>query len=160
MRPGFDSPQPDKMKGKKVVEEQKIKRPLIGTGVFLVRGREILMGLRKSSHGSGTWSLFGGHLEFGESLIDCAKREVLEETGVLIKSLRHGPYTEDLYEKEGKHYITFFLLAEMPNDGQEPKITEPDKWERFEWRRWDNLPEPLFLSLKNLKESGYNPFLR
>lgn len=147
------------MKGEKIEgKSANKKRPLIGTGVFLIRENKILFGLRKSPHGKGTWSLFGGHLEFGESLIDCAKREVFEETGIKVAHVRRGPYTEDVHENEGKHYVTFFMLAEMPNDGQEPKITEPDKWERFEWLRWDDLPEPLFLPLKHLKDSGYNPF--
>jgi 8-oxo-dGTP diphosphatase len=39
----------------------------------------------------------------------------------------------------------------------EPMIAEPDKFEKWIWVRWDDLPDPLFVPLLNLKESGFNP---
>ncbi len=35
--------------------------------------------------GRGRWGLFGGHVDAGESLIDCAKRESFEELGLTLK---------------------------------------------------------------------------
>lgn len=37
-------------------------------------------------HDSGNWSLPGGTLDFGEDILSCAKREVLEETGITINA--------------------------------------------------------------------------
>jgi 8-oxo-dGTP diphosphatase len=36
----------------------------------------------------GVWMAPGGHLEFGEGLFECAKREICEETGLEIKNIR------------------------------------------------------------------------
>ncbi len=34
------------------------------------------------------WSFPGGHLEDGESVVDCAKREIQEETGLVVENLK------------------------------------------------------------------------
>jgi 8-oxo-dGTP diphosphatase len=63
-----------------------MERPKVGVGVFIIKDKKILMGKRINSHGEGTWSLPGGHLEFFETFEDCAKREVMEETGLKISN--------------------------------------------------------------------------
>jgi 8-oxo-dGTP diphosphatase len=55
-------------------------RPKVGVAVIVVKDTRILLGKRVNSHGSGTWQFPGGHLEFGEPIEDCAKRELFEET--------------------------------------------------------------------------------
>ena len=57
-------------------------RPRIGVVVIIKKDNKILFGKRKGSHGEGSWSFPGGHLEFNENIEDCAVREVLEETGI------------------------------------------------------------------------------
>lgn len=48
-------------------------RPSIGVGVIVRNNDRVLIGRRKNSHGVDTWGFPGGHLEFGESVFDCAK---------------------------------------------------------------------------------------
>jgi 8-oxo-dGTP diphosphatase len=113
------------------------------------------MGKRKHGHGSGTWQFPGGHLEFNETIEDCARREVLEETGVRIKSLRLGPYTNDMFVKEQKHYITLFVLAQYASGVLQ--VREPEKCERWEWLVWPPDSRPLFLPARNLLKKNFNP---
>ena len=56
------------------------KRPKVGVGVFVFKDGKTLLGKRKNAHGDGTWNPPGGHLEFNESIEQCAQREVLENT--------------------------------------------------------------------------------
>ena len=58
------------------------KKPRVGIGVFVLKDGKFLLGKRKSSHGEGSWSFPGGHLEFNEELEDCTRREVMEEAGI------------------------------------------------------------------------------
>lgn len=60
----------------------------VGVGVMIFdKDGMILLGKRKGSHGAGEYSFPGGHLEYGESFEECAKREVMEECGIEIKNL-------------------------------------------------------------------------
>lgn len=129
------------------------RNPLVGVGVFIVRQGLVLLGLRKGSHGSGTWALVGGHLEFGESVEQCAKREVLEETGLEIQDLLHGTFSNDIFE--GKHYVTLFVVARC--EAGEPRVLEPEKCVEWKWFRWSELPEPLFQPLASILGAGYVP---
>jgi 8-oxo-dGTP diphosphatase len=118
-----------------------------------VREGQLLLGERIHSHGTGTWSPPGGHLEYGESPKECAIRELREETGLIATEVVPGPWTNDFFEAEGKHYISVFMFVK----GFEgvPQVTEPEKCARWCWFDFDALPQPLFLPLHNLlKESS------
>lgn len=123
-------------------------RPAVGVAVIVIKEGEILLGKRLNSHGSGTWALPGGHLELNESIEACARREVFEETGLSIQNIRYATFTNDIFTTEKKHYVTLFVVADY--DSGQPQIKEPDKCEKWDWFRWHALPEPLFLSLRNL----------
>ncbi|MEK7632279.1 MAG: NUDIX domain-containing protein [Patescibacteria group bacterium] len=95
----------------RVFDEQ--KRPKVGVGVVVFRGNEIVLMQRRGVHGEGSWCPPGGHLEYGESWEDCAKRETLEELGVEIENVEFLGVTNDIHEKEQKHYITIILRADI-----------------------------------------------
>ncbi|MEI6842907.1 MAG: NUDIX hydrolase [bacterium] len=133
------------------------KRPRVGVGVIVIRDNKVLLGKRKGSHGEGTWSFPGGHLEFFETIEDCARRELAEETGLRLVCIGRSTFTNDMFVAEGKHYITIFVQAYYYTGG-EPMVKEPDKCEGWEWFEWEHLPEPLFLPIQNLKKSAFNPF--
>lgn len=125
----------------------------VGIGVFIFKNGKFLMGRRRNAHGDGTWSIPGGHLEFGETFEDTAKREVLEETGLAITSVRFGAVTNDYFKDEAKHYVTIWMLSDWES-GKE-QITEPDKFIEMQWRDFDNLPKPLFLPWQQLLSSQF-----
>jgi 8-oxo-dGTP diphosphatase len=135
-----------------------IQEPRVGIGVFVIKDGKVLLGKRKNAHGDGSWSFPGGHLEFGESWEDCAAREVMEETGLNISNIRFGTATNDIFEKENKHYITIFMITDWQSG--EPQNMEPEKCEAWEWFEWkeESLPSSLFVPLQNLLKKGYTPF--
>ena len=124
------------------------KQVRVGVATIIRRDGAILLGERIGSHGANTWATPGGHLELGESIEDCAKREVLEETGLIVDSIEKFTFTNDIFEKDGKHYVTLFVVASIVSG--EPQVTEPDKCKQWKWCWLDDLPEPLFLPLINL----------
>ena len=136
-----------------------MERPKVGVGVIILRGNKVLMHKRKGAHGIGTWGFPGRHLEFLETPEDCAVRETLEDCGLNVKNPRRAPiFTNDVHDKEGKHYITLYVIAEY--DSGEAKIMESEKCERWDWFSWEELPQPLFIPIVNLLKQGYNPFIQ
>lgn len=124
-----------------------VARPKIGVGVLIVKGNSILLGKRKNAHGHDTWAPPGGHLELGESWQECAKREVLEETGLHLTACRFFAVTNDIFDEQ-KHYVTIFMQADYA--GGQVQNLEPDKCYGWQWFDIAQLPDNLFLPLLNL----------
>ena len=129
-------------------------RPRVGVAVIIHKEGQVLLGQRLGSHGAGSWQFPGGHLEYGESLAACAAREVTEETGLMVRGIRPVTFTNDIFAAEGKHYVTLYMLADYV--GGTPEVLEPHKCARWDWFRWDALPQPLFLPIENLLRAGFD----
>lgn len=83
-------------------------RPIVGVGgVIIQNGRTILI-RRGSEPLLGHWSIPGGTLELGETLVEGVAREMLEETGLVVRVL-------DLIE------VFERIIPEGPDKPGEPK---------------------------------------
>jgi 8-oxo-dGTP diphosphatase len=148
---GFESRHSDQFMKKSI-----LNRPKAAVVAFVRKDKKILLGKRVFAHGTGTWGLPGGHLEYGETVEECARREVLEEANVKIKNIVPISYTEDFFPKEKCHYITIFVVCDFYS-GQ-VKVNEPDKCEEWKWFDWNGLPKPLFVTLRNVLKQKFHPF--
>ncbi|WP_350332967.1 NUDIX hydrolase [Coralliovum pocilloporae] len=57
-------------------------RPKMAASLALWKGDDVLVIQRGKPPLEGVWSLPGGHVEFGETVADAARRELFEETGL------------------------------------------------------------------------------
>ena len=62
-----------------------VTRPVVGVGVVVLRGDNVLLIRRGRAPRLGDWSIPGGKQELGEGVREAALREVLEETGCGIR---------------------------------------------------------------------------
>ena len=140
----------------------------VGVGVLVFDTRQVcsstrvLLGRRKGAHGAGTWALPGGWLEVGEEFDACARRELLEETGLGEGHLDAAPgrtvpfVSNNVMEKV--HSVTVFVRLDLaaPKAADAVRVCEPHKC--YEWR-WCSLaepfPEPAFPPLASLVRSEY-----
>lgn len=132
-----------------------MSRPQVGVAVIVQRDGRVLLLKRKGAHGEGTWAPPGGHLEFGEVLEECARRETQEETGVVISDIEFVAITNDVFVAEQRHYLTVWV--EGTYESGQAAVAYPDKVEHVAWAAWDALPQPLFLPLQNLLSGRQYP---
>ena len=132
------------------MEQNKENRPKVGIGVMVIKDGKVLLGKRKGSHGQGEYAWPGGHMEYMESFEECAKREVMEETGIEIGNIKFLRLL-NLKTYAPKHYVDIGLMAQWISG--EPKIMEPEKCDGWAWYEMANLPQPLFGTIESYIES-------
>ena len=83
--------------------------PVVGVGAVVVRDGRALIVRRAHEPRKGEWSLPGGLLDLGESLVDAARREVKEETGLDVEV---GPMIEtfDRVHRDGEGRIRYHFV--------------------------------------------------
>jgi ADP-ribose pyrophosphatase YjhB (NUDIX family) len=87
-------------------------RPEVCVGAVAVAGDRLLLVRRGREPGRGLWSVPGGRVEAGESLVEAVERELLEETGVVA---RCGPLLGVAERRDGDHHFVILdYLVEVP----------------------------------------------
>jgi 8-oxo-dGTP diphosphatase len=126
----------------------------VGCGVILLKGNRILLGKRHEDpnkadselHLENTWTMPGGKIEYGESFEEAAKREVLEETGIVLNRVRIICVNND--KNEHAQFVTIGMLAEEFSG--DAKVMEPDEITEWRWFDLQDLPKPLYFPSEKL----------
>lgn len=116
------------------------ERPVVGVQIAVQKGGSVLLGRRKNCFGEGTWGLPGGHLEFGESFEQAARRELREETG--LEALKLITVGSENTPYEATHYVQIHVRV-LEYRGT-PEILEPLRCDGLEFFPLARLPENLF----------------
>jgi 8-oxo-dGTP diphosphatase len=61
------------------------ERPMVGVGGVVISGGRALLVRRGSAPLEGQWSIPGGMLEVGETILEGVRRELAEETGLEVR---------------------------------------------------------------------------
>lgn len=106
-----------------------------------VKGDSVLLVKRAQDPLKGYWALPGGYLDWDETVEECAKRELSEETGYCAKKVTLlGIYSEKRRDNEERQNVTIcFFTDEFEKKG------EFDSHESTEtrWFRFGELPEKM-----------------
>ncbi len=127
-----------------------LHRPVVGVGVMIMKDGKTLLGRRRNILGDGEYACPGGHLEFGESLEVAARREVMEECGIEVGTLRFA-YVLNVTAYPPKHFVFFVYQADWISG--EPQNIEPEKCYGWDWYALNELPQPLVYSMRFAREA-------
>jgi ADP-ribose pyrophosphatase YjhB (NUDIX family) len=93
------------------------ERPLVGVGGIVFQGDKVLLIRRGREPGRGKWSIPGGGVRLGETLEQAVKREMGEETGLLVEPVALVEVLERIIPgKDGRiryHYILIDYLCRV-----------------------------------------------
>ncbi|MFF9352469.1 NUDIX hydrolase [Streptomyces sp. NPDC014734] len=104
--------------------------------VAVFRGESVLL-VRSVENGSPVWKLPGGHTRADEGLIACARRELREETGLVLNAL-HCAFVMDAHDpRTGRHVVEIVLMPDEEINGR-PQACEQGREPYFV--RMDDLP--------------------
>jgi 8-oxo-dGTP pyrophosphatase MutT (NUDIX family) len=110
------------------------KRIGAAAAIFDDQGQILLV---KHNYGPLNWELPGGGSEPGETIVETALRETLEETSLIVKPIR----STGVYFYDANDSIGFVFLCER-NDNSLPIPQESEISECAYWPT-DNLPHPI-----------------
>ncbi len=112
-------------------------------GALIYDGPRVLLVKRGKEPLKDYWSLPGGAVEAGETLEEALRREVLEETGLIVKIIRLGDIFErimpDLAGRIEYHYVLMDYVCEIAGGELQPGSDSADvRW--FSPEEWKGVP--------------------
>lgn len=84
--------------------------PRVGVGAITIKDGKVLLVKRGIEPSKGLWAIPGGTLKLGETLQECAAREIFEETGVTIV-VGECIYVFDFIERDDAGKIKFHFVV-------------------------------------------------
>jgi ADP-ribose pyrophosphatase YjhB (NUDIX family) len=142
----------------KPVQREFPETPLVGVGAVIVDGGRVLLVRRGQEPLKGKWSLPGGMLELGESLLSGVVCEVREETSLVVEPVELIELLDRVHREDNRvryHYvIADYLCRVIGGSLQAASDADAVRWvERADW----NSPSDLILDPITVRviESGW-----
>jgi 8-oxo-dGTP diphosphatase len=106
----------------------------VGVAIIVLKENKILIG---ESIGRNSNHFFrgvpGGHLESRETLVDCAKREVLEEAGIIIDNLKLISVYDFFRKDKNRSYITIGMQADWVSGIPRDSLDDTSYRRNWQW---------------------------
>jgi len=125
----------------------------LGVGGLIIRDGRALMLLRseRCRNNRHMWTIPGGMVEPMESLENAVRREVLEETGLSVSSVKFIALSDRIFD--GQHWVSVLYLCEANGT---PENKEPHMHEKIAWQDLRGLPGNITMPSKDALDAYNN----
>lgn len=115
-------------------------RPVVGVGAIITDGPRVLLVRRGREPSQGLWSIPGGVLELGESMIDGIRREVREEVGLNVRVLEVVEVLERIISDGNGEIEYHYVLVDYICEPLKGTLQFADDADAAEWVDQQDLP--------------------
>ncbi|MCK5476748.1 MAG: NUDIX domain-containing protein [Candidatus Aenigmarchaeota archaeon] len=105
--------------------------PRVVVGILIHNNKNEIF-LARSHKWKNKWIVPGGHLEWGETLHGCAKREVKEETNLDVDNIKLIDIQESIFSEE-YHEKRHMVFIDFSAKVQSNKIKLNDELQEYKW---------------------------
>lgn len=121
----------------------KYPRPSVTTDALILKKEtaEILLIRRSSDPFKGLWALPGGFMEMDELLADCCKRELQEETGVVVEKVEQFKVYDGIDRDPRGRTLSVVFYGFVEKDAE---VKGGDDASEAAWFKPEQLPELAF----------------
>lgn len=115
--------------------QEKAQYPEAIVGALIINNNDKLL-FCKSHKWKGKYTIFGGHVEYGESMNDAVIREVREETDLDVKVIANLGIADSIFNPgfhEKKHFVFIDFLCKYDGGDNEIKINEEYDDNGYKW---------------------------
>ena len=124
-----------------MIKNLKSNRPFVGVATVVVKDEKIAIG-KDTRKGEAIFGVPGGHWETGETLKQCAIREIKEECNIDVENIKLISVYDFFRPDKGKNYVTIGMKADYIRGDFSDLLEEG----RLDWK-WYTPEEALKLNL-------------
>jgi ADP-ribose pyrophosphatase len=114
--------------------------PQVAVGAIVVHEERILLVQRRNPPSALYWAIPGGRQRLGETMQAAAEREILDETGIIIRAAE-PIYTTEYIERDAQGHLRFhYTIVDLAADYLDGIPKAADDALRADWVAWAELP--------------------
>lgn len=102
-----------------------IQNPTIRVSLIIINSQRELLLVKHKKNNKEYWVLPGGHLDFGETVEQCALRELKEEVNLDGEYIKQVFLSESIDPSGRRHILNIYTLVKV-SESQELKLDQED----------------------------------
>jgi ADP-ribose pyrophosphatase len=115
--------------------------PVVAVGAVVFKNNRVLLVRRGHAPAKGQWAIPGGRIKLGETLQAGAEREIMEETGILVKAKDPVDTLDSIHRSPDGRVRYHYVIVDLVADYISGEPVAGDDADEVRWISYDELLE-------------------